>query len=72
MNDGAMLPERKRTTTTWISCSWCHESNELTGRPLFCWSCGHRADVARMYCNCVACRHTRQQDEEREREKHDV
>ena len=40
-----------------ISCSWCHESSDAqAGRKLFCWSCGHRADVPRMECDCRKCR----------------
>jgi len=54
-----------------FTCSWCHEDNEWTGRPLFCWNCGHRADLARMYCNCVVCREERHRAEETEREKHE-
>jgi len=38
------------------SCSWCHELNELRGAPTYCWNCRHRADVARMLCDCRACR----------------
>lgn len=49
------------------SCSWCHEENSwaaepgrLTGRfrqppPMLCRNCGHRADVARMDCDCSEC-----------------
>lgn len=40
------------------SCSWCREGNEVRadGRKVFCWSCGHRADVARIDCDCPKCR----------------
>ena len=37
------------------SCSWCNELNDVTAPPVFCRSCGHRADVARMFCNCEHC-----------------
>jgi len=41
------------------SCSWCHELNELRGTPTYCWSCGHRADVARISCDCPECSRAR-------------
>lgn len=37
------------------SCSWCHEMNEMTGDPVYCWNCGHRGDVPRMECDCQKC-----------------
>jgi hypothetical protein len=37
-----------------VSCSWCHTMNRI-GQP-FCAECGHRADVARMDCDCRRCR----------------
>jgi len=37
------------------SCSWCHELNELRAEKTFCWRCGHRADAARMMCDCRQC-----------------
>lgn len=37
------------------SCSWCHELNLMTGGPVLCHCCGHRADVARADCDCAAC-----------------
>jgi hypothetical protein len=36
------------------SCSWCHELNPLTART--CPSCGHRADLPRLACDCRRCR----------------
>ena len=41
-----------------ITCSWCHELNKLRhdGGRVFCWSCGHRADVPRVQCDCRKCR----------------
>ena len=40
------------------SCSWCHEANELNPEgKTYCWSCGHRADVPRVDCDCRKCRH---------------
>jgi hypothetical protein len=53
-----------------IKCKWCDEENEFFGRPLFCWSCGHRADLPPRYCDCVVCRHERFEAEMAEREKH--
>ena len=43
---------------TTLTCSWCHEANDadLSGRKLYCWSCGHRADVPRVTCDCRKCR----------------
>jgi len=46
------------------SCSWCDELNEMRvaggdagdPSPIFCSNCGHRADLARMQCDCSACR----------------
>lgn len=42
------------------TCSWCHEPNDVethtNGRKTFCWSCGHRADVPRVQCDCRVCR----------------
>lgn len=41
------------------SCSWCHTTNDITAAarllPVFCSTCGHRADVARMQCDCGEC-----------------
>jgi len=41
-----------------VTCSWCHESNEHRGDGLktYCFSCGHRADVPRVDCDCRRCR----------------
>jgi hypothetical protein len=40
------------------SCSWCDEMVTLNpdGSPVFCSSCGHRGDVARLHCDCQRCR----------------
>lgn len=42
------------------SCSWCDELNviplELGAPAVYCSNCGHRADVARLYCDCSRCR----------------
>lgn len=48
-----LLPELVRHRVR-RSCSWCDAMNELPadGAPVFCSSCGHRADVARMHCTC--------------------
>lgn len=35
-------------------CSWCHETVTING-PTLCPTCGHRADVARMDCDCGMC-----------------
>jgi len=37
-----------------VSCSWCHGSVIATGRTI-CPECGHRADVARVDCDCDGC-----------------
>lgn len=43
--------------TTSRSCSWCHTINDLIpGRSAFCVACEHRADVARLDCDCPKCR----------------
>jgi hypothetical protein len=41
-----------------VSCSWCHEFNELRndGSKVYCWNCAHRADVPRVQCDCRKCR----------------
>lgn len=40
-----------------VSCSWCHEANKVQcGQKVYCWSCGHRADVPRVDCDCRKCR----------------
>lgn len=50
-----------------VSCSWCHEMNSLDQpAPVVCVSCGHRADVPRVDCDCPKCRPT---DEDRARQK---
>lgn len=38
-----------------VSCSWCHEFNEVGEAPTLCRACGHRADLPRMECNCPTC-----------------
>jgi hypothetical protein len=41
----------------FVTCSWCHEANELDRvHKTFCFSCGHRADVPRIECDCRKCR----------------
>lgn len=43
--------------TVTRTCSWCHAPAAVTpGRPAWCDSCGHRADVARLDCDCLRCR----------------
>lgn len=38
------------------SCSWCHTNNTLVpGCRNLCRHCGHRADLARMMCDCPQC-----------------
>lgn len=38
------------------TCSWCHEANECPrGELVWCFNCGHRADVPRLLCNCMRC-----------------
>lgn len=37
------------------SCSWCHHVNVIRQSPTFCADCGHRADVARLSCDCPKC-----------------
>lgn len=46
-------------TTITLTCSWCHEENEVRRgviTKVFCWSCAHRADVPRVECDCRKCR----------------
>lgn len=41
-----------------LSCPWCEEAGETrkgSGK-VYCWSCGHRADVPRAECDCRKCR----------------
>jgi len=40
---------------TTQTCSWCHATNTLTGSPVYCGECGHRADVPRFDCDCPRC-----------------
>ncbi len=37
------------------TCSWCHEENGVSNTPVYCTKCGHRADVARIDCDCERC-----------------
>lgn len=38
------------------SCSWCHTTNTLVpGVRNLCRRCGHRADLARIDCDCPKC-----------------
>ena len=49
----------------FMTCSWCHESNERRKgdqRKVYCWSCGHRADVPRAECDCRKCRNKTLED----------
>jgi hypothetical protein len=41
-----------------LTCSWCNEANDKLKQAIkvFCWSCGHRADVPRVECDCRQCR----------------
>lgn len=48
-----------------LTCPHCHEPNELrrdragasgSAGKVYCWSCGHRADVPRVDCDCRKCR----------------
>jgi predicted Zn-ribbon and HTH transcriptional regulator len=46
--------------TTGRSCSWCRTCNAmLLVGPTFCRQCGHRADLPRLDCDCLACRRQR-------------
>lgn len=37
-------------------CGWCGEYNECPrGELCWCANCGHRADVPKLICNCLAC-----------------
>ena len=40
------------------SCSWCHTENTVAAvaSPCLCRSCGHRADLPRLWCDCERCR----------------
>lgn len=37
-----------------VSCSWCHEAQDLD-ESRYCGVCGHRADRARVDCDCAQC-----------------
>lgn len=50
----ATAPARARRT-----CSWCHAVNVVTAGPGLCPTCGHRADVARLDCDCGQCKAAR-------------
>jgi hypothetical protein len=42
---------------TRVGCSWCHDWATVGAPPWpTCGGCGHRADVARMLCDCARCR----------------
>lgn len=43
---------------TTVTCSWCHAGVVLMpgGGPTYCPECHHRADVARLHCDCDQCR----------------
>jgi hypothetical protein len=55
---GDMLRGLTSGVTVRRSCSWCDEMVTLNtdGSPVFCPSCHHRGDVARMRCTCERCR----------------
>lgn len=42
-----------------VICSWCHTENKVTAdaanATTSCQFCGHRADVARLECDCQRC-----------------
>jgi len=41
---------------TWKSCAWCHRLVNVTHDPApSCPYCGHRADLARLSCDCSRC-----------------
>lgn len=41
---------------TVVCCSWCHTGNRVqAGEKAYCWNCWHRADVARVDCDCSWC-----------------
>jgi len=42
---------------TGVTCGWCHELVNVRagGLPTYCPRCGHRADVARIDCDCPRC-----------------
>jgi hypothetical protein len=40
----------------FVTCSWCHEQNELHPVHKTYCICGHRADVPRIECDCRLCR----------------
>lgn len=41
-----------------VACSWCHGLNSQNGLDLtpYCIFCGHRADLARVDCDCPKCK----------------
>lgn len=45
-------------TAVACTCSWCHTVNDITFPPSYCSNpeCGHRADLARLECNCEKCK----------------
>lgn len=38
-----------------MTCSWCHTANYIAAHPTHCRHCRHRADLARMNCDCPQC-----------------
>jgi predicted amidophosphoribosyltransferase len=38
-----------------VACSWCHTAVLVTALRNYCPTCGHRADVARVDCDCPKC-----------------
>ena len=38
-----------------VTCSWCHELDEMKQGPTLCKKCGHRADLPRLECDCRRC-----------------
>jgi hypothetical protein len=43
-----------------VACLWCGIKNDLTkarmnNLPIYCQSCGHRADKAPVRCDCKQC-----------------
>jgi hypothetical protein len=41
--------------TIRASCPWCHQLNVIAAPRVHCPNCGHRADKARLYCDCDRC-----------------
>jgi len=64
------MKSESRTVFSERSCSWCHEINRIDPNAdrVFCRSCGHRSDVARIDCDCVECETGRRRYEAVQRE----